>query len=145
MARVLAVDDQELNLELLAAYLGGTGCELTVAHNGYQALDAIAAGRPDLVLLDVVMLGMDGFEVCRRIKSDPANRLLPVVLVTSLNTVEDRVRALQLGADDFLAKPIDRNELMARVVTLIQTKEVYDKLDGADLAEAAGLVGLGHA
>ncbi len=137
MARVLAVDDQELNLELLAAYLGGTGCELTLAHNGYQALDAIAAGRPDLVLLDVVMPGMDGFEVCRRIKSDPANRLLPVVLVTSLNTVEDRVRALQFGADDFLAKPIDRNELMARVVTLIKTKEVYDKLDDAEHVMAA--------
>src|SRR5712692_1292992 len=137
MARVLAVDDHELNLELLAAYLSGTECELVLAHDGFQALDAIAAGRPDLVLLDVVMPGMDGFEVCRRIKSDPANRLLPVVLVTSLNTVEDRVRALQLGADDFLAKPIDRNELMARVVTLIKTKEVYDKLDDAEHLMAA--------
>jgi len=137
MARVLAVDDQEMNLELLAAYLGGTGCDLELAHNGFEALHAIAARRPDLVLLDVVMPGMDGFEVCRRIKSDPANRLLPVVLVTSLNTVEDRVRALQLGADDFLAKPIDRNELMARVVTLIKTKEVYDKLDDAEHVMAA--------
>src|SRR5438132_1007032 len=137
MARVLAVDDQQLNLELLAAYLGGTGCDLVLANNGFEALAAIAAGRPDLVLLDVVMPGMDGFEVCRRIKSDPANRLLPVVLVTSLNRVEDRVRALQLGADDFLSKPIDRNELMARVVTLIKTKEVYDKLDDAEHVMAA--------
>ncbi|HEV2218287.1 MAG TPA: HD domain-containing phosphohydrolase [Candidatus Dormibacteraeota bacterium] len=137
MARVLAVDDQELNLELLGAYLTGTECELVLAHNGFEALDAIAAGRPDLVLLDVVMPGIDGFEVCRRIKSDPSNRLLPVVLVTSLNTVDDRVRALQVGADDFLAKPIDRNELMARVVTLIKTKEVYDKLDDAEHVMAA--------
>lgn len=137
MARVLAVDDNAVNLELLSAYLGGTDCDLVLAHNGAEALDAIAAGRPDLVLLDVVMPGMDGFEVCRRIKSDPANRLLPVVLVTSLNTVEDRVRALQLGADDFLAKPIDRNELMARVVTLIKTKEIYDKLDDAEHVMAA--------
>lgn len=137
MARVLAVDDQELNLELLGAYLTGTECELVLAHNGLEALDAIAAGRPDLVLLDVVMPGIDGFEVCRRIKSDPSNRLLPVVLVTSLNTVDDRVRALQVGADDFLAKPIDRNELMARVVTLIKTKEVYDKLDDAEHVMAA--------
>src|SRR5438046_3028647 len=137
MARVLAVDDQPLNLELLSAYLSGTGCELVLANNGFEALAAIAAGRPDLVLLDVVMPGMDGFEVCRRIKSDPANRLLPVVLVTSLNRVEDRVRALQLGADDFLSKPIDRNELMARVVTLIKTKEVYDKLDDAEHVMAA--------
>lgn len=137
VARVLAVDDNEVNLELLSAYLGGTGCELVLAHNGPEALAAIAAERPDLVLLDVVMPGMDGFEVCRQIKSDPANRLLPIVLVTSLNTVEDRVRALQLGADDYLAKPIDRNELMARVVTLIKTKEVYDKLDDAEHVMAA--------
>ncbi len=137
MARVLAVDDNEVNLELLSAYLGGTECELVLAHNGTEALDAIAAGDLDLVLLDVKMPGMDGFEVCRRIKSDPANRLLPVVLVTSLNTVEDRVRALRLGADDFLAKPIDRNELMARVVTLIKTKEIYDKLDDAEHVMAA--------
>ena len=137
MARVLAVDDNAVNLELLSAYLGGTDCELVLAHNGTEALAAIAAGQLDLVLLDVVMPGMDGFEVCRRIKSDPANRLLPVVLVTSLNTVEDRVRALQLGADDFLAKPIDRNELMARVVTLIKTKEIYDKLDDAEHVMAA--------
>src|SRR5215472_5245986 len=137
MARVLAVDDNEVNLELLSAYLGTTDCELVLAHNGTEALDAIAVGRLDLVLLDVVMPGMDGFEVCRRIKSDPANRLLPVVLVTSLNTVEDRIRALQVGADDFLAKPIDRNELMARVVTLIKTKEIYDKLDDAEHVMAA--------
>ena len=137
MARVLAVDDNEVNLELLSAYLGGTECELVLAHNGTEALAAVAGGRLDLVLLDVKMPAMDGFEVCRRIKADPANRLLPVVLVTSLNTVEDRVRALQLGADDFLAKPIDRNELMARVVTLIRTKEVYDKLDDAEHVMAA--------
>ena len=137
MPLVLAVDDQDINLELLAAYLEGTGCELMLARDGVQALRAIEELRPDLVLLDVVMPGLSGFEVCRRIKSDPSNRLLPVVLVTSLNTVEDRVRALQLGADDFLAKPIDRNELMARVLTLIRTKEVYDKLDDAEHVMAA--------
>src|SRR5215472_3228046 len=138
MARVLAVDDNEVNLELLSAYLGTTDCELVLAHNGTEALDAIAVGRLDLVLLDVVMPGMDGFEVCRRIKSDPANRLLPVVLVTSLNTVEDRVRALQLGADDFLAKPIDRNELMGRVGSLIKPKDTYEK-DEAHEHVRAGL------
>src|SRR5262252_8201184 len=127
MARVLAVDDNEVNLELLSAYLGTTDCELVLAHNGTEALDAIAVGRPDLVLLDVVMPGMDGLEVCRRIKSDPANRLVPVVIVTSLNAVEDRVRALEVGADDFLAKPIDRRELMTRVLTLIKAKGVYEK------------------
>jgi putative two-component system response regulator len=134
---VLAVDDEYANLELLAAYLGGTGCAFNGVSDGKQALAAIAVRRPDLVLLDVVMPGMNGFEVCRRIKSDPANRLLPVVLVTSLNSVADRVRALEVGADDFLTKPIDRNELMARVITLIRTKDVYDHLDGAEHVMAA--------
>jgi putative two-component system response regulator len=134
---VLAVDDEDANLELLSAFLEGTGCVFAAATSGAEALTAIAARRPDLVLLDVVMGDMDGFEVCRRIKSDPSNRLLPVVLVTALSTVGDRVLALEAGADDFLTKPIDRNELMARVVTLIRTKDVYDHLDGAEHVMAA--------
>jgi putative two-component system response regulator len=134
---ILGVDDEEANIELLAAFLSGTGCEFTAARSGTEALAAIAERRPDLVLLDVVMPAPDGFEVCRRIKADPAYRLLPVVLVTSLTSVDDRVRALNVGADDFLAKPIDRNELMARVLTLIRTKEVYDHLDDAEHVMAA--------
>jgi putative two-component system response regulator len=134
---VLAVDDDVANLELLSAFLEGTGCVFAAVTSGADALAAIAIRRPDLVLLDVVMSDLDGFEVCRRIKSDPSNRLLPVVLVTALNTVGDRVLALEAGADDFLTKPIDRNELMARVVTLIRTKDVYDHLDGAEHVMAA--------
>jgi putative two-component system response regulator len=130
--RILAVDDQPLNLELLAAYLSGVDCDLTIARDGYQALAQIAARQPDLVLLDVVMPGIDGFEVCRRIKANPANRLLPIVLVTSLSDVDNRVRGLEVGADDILVKPIDRNELMVRVLTLIQTKEIVDNLDDAE-------------
>jgi len=130
--RILAVDDQPLNLELLGAYLSGVDCELTIARDGFQALAQIAARQPDLVLLDVVMPGIDGFEVCRRIKADPANRLLPIVLVTSLSDVDNRVRGLEVGADDILAKPIDRNELMVRVLTLIRTKEIVDNLDNAE-------------
>ena len=130
--RILAIDDQPINLELLGAYLSGVDCELTIARNGYEALNQIARQQPDLVLLDVVMPGLDGFEVCRRIKADPANRLIPVVLVTSLSDLDNRVRGLEVGADDILAKPIDRNELMARVLTLIRTKEIVDRLDNAE-------------
>ena len=130
--RILAVDDQPINLELLAAYLSGVDCDLTISRDGFDALDQIARRQPDLVLLDVVMPGLDGFEVCRRIKANPANRLLPVVLVTSLSDVDNRVRGLEVGADDILAKPIDRNELMARVLTLIRTKEIVDHLDDAE-------------
>jgi putative two-component system response regulator len=134
---VLAVDDQPLNLELLHEYLSATGCKLVTASSGVAALEAIRRVGPDLVLLDVVMPGLDGIEVCRRIKADPVNRLLPVVLVTSLSSVSDRVRALEAGADDFLTKPIDRHELMARVLTLMRTKEIYDKLDDAEHVMAA--------
>lgn len=135
--RVLAVDDHPVNLELLREYLAGTGCEFLVAYDGVAALEAVARDRPDLVLLDVVMPRLDGIEVCRRIKADPANRLLPVVLVTSLSRVEDRIRGFEAGADDFLTKPLDRRELMARVLTLIRAKEAYDKLDDAEHVMAA--------
>ena len=134
---VLGVDDNELNLELLADFLLDTGCELVTASDGETALEAIEQRRPDLVLLDVMMPGLDGFEVCRRIRSSHANRLLPIVLVTSLSDVRDRVRALEVGADDFITKPIDRNELMARVLTLVRAREVYDHLDGAEQVMAA--------
>lgn len=134
---VLGVDDHPLNLELLAEYLSGTGCRFVTASDGHAALEAVERWHPDLVLLDVVMPRLDGIEVCRQIKANPAHRLLPVVLVTSLSTVEDRVRALQAGADDFLTKPVDRHELMARVLTLIRAKEIYDRLDDAEHVMAA--------
>ena len=134
---VLAVDDHPMNLELLREYLAGTESHLLVAEDGVTALEIVDRERPDLVLLDVVMPRLDGIEVCRRIKADPANRLVPVVLVTSLNTVDDRVRALEAGADDYLTKPVDRRELMARVLTLIRTKELYDRLDDAEHVMAA--------
>ena len=134
---VLAVDDHPMNLELLREYLAGTDADLLVAQDGETALEIVDRERPDLVLLDVVMPRLDGIEVCRRIKADPANRLVPVVLVTSLDTVDDRVRALEAGADDYLTKPVDRRELMARVLTLIRTKELYDRLDDAEHVMAA--------
>lgn len=134
---ILGVDDHPLNLELLGEYLEGTGCVFVTAADGEEALDAVRRWQPDLVLLDVVMPRLDGIEVCRRIKSDAANRHLPVVLVTSLGSTEDRVRGLEAGADDFLTKPVDRHELLARVVTLIRTKQVYDRLDDAEHVMAA--------
>jgi putative two-component system response regulator len=129
---VLAVDDQDLNLELLAAYLNGEGCELVTARSGVEALEIVSQRRPDLVLLDVMMPGIDGFEICRRIKLEPANRLLPVVLVSALHEVEHRVHGLEVGADDFLTKPLDRNEVIARVLTLLRAKEFNDHLDDAE-------------
>ena len=128
---VLAVDDRALNLELVQAYLAEVDCEVITCENGHDALSELKRRRVDLVLLDVMMPGIDGFEVCRRIKGDPATRLLPVVLVTALNQVPDRVRGLEVGADDFIAKPVDRFELVARVRSLLRVKSLYDRLDDA--------------
>jgi putative two-component system response regulator len=129
---VLVVDDGETNRALVHAYLADLDCRLRSAEDGPSALAAIEAEPPDLVLLDVQMPGMDGYEVCRRIKARPRGRLLPVVMLTALNHSNDRVLALEAGADDFMTKPVDRVELVARVRSALRLKAVYDNLDSAE-------------
>ena len=132
MAVVLVVDDGAANRQLVQAYLTGIDCEVRMAENGESALDQIKAEPPDLVLLDVQMPGLDGYEVCRRIKAGPRGRLLPVVMITALNQTDDRVRALESGADDFMAKPVERVELVARVRSALRLKALYNTLDSAE-------------
>lgn len=132
MPVVLAVDDGASNRELIAAYLSGIDCEIRLAEDGPTALDIIETDPPDLVLLDVQMPGMDGYEVCRRIKSMPRGRLLPVVMITALNQTEDRISALESGADDFMSKPVERAELVARVRSALRLKALYNTLDSAE-------------
>ena len=129
---VLVVDDGAANRELIEACLAGVECEVRTAEDGQSALTAIHGSLPDLVLLDVQMPGMDGHEVCRRIKANAASRLLPVVMITSLDHTSDRVRALEAGADDYMTKPVDRVELVARVRSALRLKSVYDSLDSAE-------------
>src|SRR5712691_7863289 len=129
MAVVLVVDDGLANRELVQAYLSGLDCEVRLASDGASALEQIQQEPPDLVLLDVQMPGMDGYEVCRRIKAGPGGRLLPVVMITALNQTDDRVRALESGADDFMAKPVERVELVARVRSALRLKALYNTLD----------------
>ena len=129
---VLVVDDGEANRELIEACLAGVDCQVRTAEDGASALKGVQAWRPDLVLLDVQMPGIDGYEVCRRIKASPATRLLPVVMITSLDRTEDRVLALECGADDYMTKPVDRIELVARVRSALRLKSVYDSLDSAE-------------
>ena len=132
MPVVLVVDDGAANRELIQAYLAGIDCDVRLADNGLAALDMIETETPDLVLLDVQMPGIDGYEVCRRIKAMPRGRLLPVVMITALNQTTDRITALESGADDFMTKPVERAELVARVRSALRLKSLYNSLDSAE-------------
>ena len=127
-ARILVVDDIESNVRLLEAKLSAEYYDVLTASDGPTALAIAASERPDIVLLDVMMPGMDGFQVCRRLKDDPETRHVPVVLVTALDGRADRVAGLEAGADDFLTKPIDDVMLFARVRSLTRLKAVIDEL-----------------
>ena len=127
-ARVLVVDDVEANVRLLEAKLTIEYFDVVSCHDGATALSLAAEAQPDLILLDVMMPGMDGFETCRRLKAQPETRHIPVVLVTALDGREDRIRGLEAGADDFLTKPIDDVILFARVRSLTRLKQVMDEL-----------------
>lgn len=127
-ARVLVVDDILANVKLLEAKLTAEYFDVETALNGQQALDLIAEDEPDIVLLDVMMPGMDGFEVCRRIKNNPKSAHIPVVMVTALDQPSDRVAGIEAGADDFLTKPVNDVALMARVRSLVRLKMMMDEL-----------------
>jgi len=129
---VLVVDDLEANGRLMERLLSRDGYRLRIAHDGQAALDAIAEDHPDVVLMDVLMPRLDGFEACRRIKDNPATRLIPVVLVTALADTNSRIKGLEVGADDFISKPFSEPELRARVRSLLRIKHYTDELDSAE-------------
>jgi class 3 adenylate cyclase/CheY-like chemotaxis protein len=135
-SRILVVDDTPANVRLLEAVLGPRGYEMLTAGSGPEALEAVTTKRPDLVLLDIVMPGMDGYEVCRRLRATSAGAVLPVVMITASGN-EQKLRALEAGADDFIAKPFDQAELLARVHSLLRVKEYHDLIEtqAAELAE----------
>jgi adenylate cyclase len=136
-AKILVVDDTAKNVKLLADLLSAKGYSVVTAESGRDALAQLEAERPDLVLLDVVMPEMSGYEVCEKIRANPATRILPVVMVTALDPGEERVKGLDAGADDFLTKPINRAELLARVRSLLRIKELQDEVQSqaAELSE----------
>ena len=127
-ARILIVDDEERNRRLLVAMLEVEGYATTEAADGAQALDAAHANPPDLILLDVMMSGMDGYEVAQQLKADAVTKAIPVVMVTALDDRESRLRGLKAGAEEFVIKPVDRNELCIRVRNLLRLKEFSDFL-----------------
>ncbi|MGH6932753.1 MAG: response regulator, partial [Dongiaceae bacterium] len=126
-ARVLVVDDIPANVRLLEAKLSAEYFDVVTADSGAVALESIATNAPDIVLLDVMMPGMDGFEVCRRIKANSKTTHIPVVMVTALSEPKDRVRGLEAGADDFLTKPVNELALFARVRSLVRLKMMMDE------------------
>ena len=131
VARILCVDDEPLNLSLLEAMLSPRGYEVVTAANGPMALQKIRTQRIDICLLDVMMPEMDGFEVCRRIKSDEACSAIPVVMITALTDTENRIRGIEAGAEDFISKPFDTAEVLARITMLLHVKALNDQLKSA--------------
>src|SRR5271157_3735288 len=119
---ILVVDDQPQNNELLEAFLVPQGYEIIKAANGEEALEKLADNQIDLILLDVIMPGMDGFEVTRKIRQDKNNRLMPIILVTALRETEDRIQGIKAGCDDYISKPFDKMELLARIQSLLKIK-----------------------
>lgn len=131
-ATVLIADDEEMNRELLSEILTGEGYNIICAEDGERALRAFHEGSVDLALLDVMMPGKTGLAVCLEIKSKPETRLIPIVLVTGLTNTDDRIQGIMCGADDFLSKPVNKQELLARVHSLLRLKEFTDELESAE-------------
>jgi putative two-component system response regulator len=130
--KILIVDDESGARAALELLLRREGFDVRDASDGPSAIIECASFRPDLILLDILMPGMDGFEVCRHIKATPETRLTPVVLITGLSATEDRIKGINAGADDFLSKPIDLNELLARTRSLLRLKQYTDELENAE-------------
>ena len=137
LKKILVVDDTPLNVKMLADLLTFKGYQAITAASGAEALAKIEAEHPDLVLLDVMMPGMNGYEVCQKIRANPTTAILPVVMVTALDPGQERVKGIEAGADDFLSKPINQPELLARVRSLLRVKELWDTVQAqaAQLAE----------
>jgi DNA-binding response OmpR family regulator len=129
--RVLIADDNPQGAELLEAYLSGSGYELRTAADGEQTLREVAAWGPDLVLLDIMMPRISGFEVCKRLKADPGTRDVAVLMVTALDQPSDWDKAVDAGCDDFMSKPINKTELLHRVRALLKTRGLQRDLDRA--------------
>ncbi|MDZ4659638.1 MAG: response regulator [Bythopirellula sp.] len=127
--RVLIADDNEANVELLEAYLGGLDLETAIAVDGQDTLDKVASFEPHLILLDIMMPKLSGFEVCQRLKSNPNTSSIMILMVTALNELGDIERAVEAGTDDFLSKPVNKVELIKRVENMLKLRDVTDELE----------------
>ena len=127
--KVLIADDNAANVELLEAYLAGIDCDVDIANDGQETLDKVASFQPDLILLDIMMPRLSGFEVCKQIKDNPDTRHIMILMVTALNELGDIERAVAAGTDDFLSKPVNQIELTKRVQNMLRLKDVTDEVE----------------
>jgi two-component system cell cycle response regulator len=142
--KVLIVDDEQAIVELMGLYLRSE-YDVINAYNGHEALERIKIDKPDIVLLDVMMPDMNGYEVCRRLKTSVETQFLPVIMVTALSGKDDRIKGIEVGADEFLGKPVNRMELVTRVRSLLRIKHLQDKIlaernDAMNYLDAAGFI-----
>lgn len=129
ISRILIADDNAANRELLEAYLATVECKIELSVDGQDTLDKVKAFRPDLILLDVMMPKLNGFEVCRKLKDSPATSKIMILMVTALNEIGDIERAVKAGTDDFLSKPVNKFELLKRVDNMLRLKDTTDELE----------------
>lgn len=129
MPRILIADDNPTNVELLEAYLAGVDCEIASAADGQETLDQVRQFQPDLILLDIMMPKLSGFEVCKSVKQAPSTKGIMVLMVTALNERGDIERAVEAGCDDFLSKPVNKIELLKRVENMLKLRQVTDELE----------------
>ncbi len=128
-SRILIADDNATNVELLEVYLTGLDCDLAIAVDGRDTLDKVASFKPDLILLDIMMPKLSGFEVCKQLKSNPQTKGIMILMVTALNELGDIERAVNAGTDDFLSKPVNKLELLKRVEIMLRLRHVEDEVE----------------
>ena len=131
--KILIVEDKQENMDLLVYFLHPQGYEIISVYDGLSALKKVEEEHPDIILLDIMLPKMDGYEVCGRLKKDPETKFIPIIMLTALKELKDKVRALEVGADDFLTKPFENIELLARVKSLLRLKEYHDELQSKNL------------
>lgn len=127
--RILIADDNQANCELLEAHLASLDCEIKIAVDGQETLNQVATFKPDLILLDIMMPKLNGFEVCKKIKQNPITRRIMILMVTALNELGDIERAVEAGTDDFLSKPVIKVELLKRVENMLRLKDITDEVE----------------
>ncbi|MBF0105342.1 MAG: response regulator [Deltaproteobacteria bacterium] len=130
--QILVVDDNETNVELICMHLKPYNYKIVKAYDGDEALQLIQNDPPDLILLDLMMPKVSGYEVCQKVKSNPLTTLIPIVIITALRELDDKIKAMQFGADDFLIKPFNKIELLTRIKSLLRLKQLYDEMDHAE-------------